>query len=127
MITCRIYRDGVLEEQGPNSRSARRIQFTSVAGVARLADTVRAYIEEAIDVEDAGLKMDPAPELVLINELKDHLDTDPALKAAFDALTPGRQREYNLYFADAKQAKTRASRIAKNSAKILEGRGLRDR
>lgn len=118
---------GVLEEQGQNSRSARRIRFTSVEEVARLADTVRAYVEEAIDVAEAGLTVGPAPELVLVEELQNRLDADPALKAAFESLTPGRQREYNLYFSEAKQAKTREARIGKYAQKILEGKGFRDR
>ena len=119
--------DGVLEEQGPNSRSARRIRFTSVEDVARLADTVKAYIDEAIDVEEAGLEVGPAPELVFVEELQDRLDQDPAFRAAFESLTPGRQREYNLYFAGAKQAKTRTARIERYAPKILNGKGFRAR
>jgi uncharacterized protein YdeI (YjbR/CyaY-like superfamily) len=119
--------EGVLEEQGPNSRSARRIRFTSVEDVARLTDTVKAYIDEAIDVEEAGLELDPAPELVFVEELQNRLDQDPAFQAAFEALTPGRRREYNLYFSDAKQAKTREARIDKYVQKILDGKGFRDR
>ena len=119
--------EGVLEEQGPNSRSARRIRFTSVEDVARLAGTVKAYIDEAIEVEEAGLTVGPAPELLLAAELRSRLDQDPALKAAFEALTPGRRREYNLYFSGAKQAKTRAARVEKYVGKILDGKGFRDR
>ena len=119
--------DGVLEDQGPNSRTARRIRFTSVDEVARLTDTVKAYIDEAIDVEEAGLQLDPAPELVLVEELQLRLDHDPALKAAFEALTPGRQREYNLYVSGAKQASTREARVEKCAPKILAGKGFRDR
>jgi uncharacterized protein YdeI (YjbR/CyaY-like superfamily) len=118
---------GVLEEQGPNSRSARRIRFTSVAEVARLVDTVEAYIDEAIHIEETGLEVGPAPEIVFVEELQNRLDQDPALKAAFDALTPGRQREYNLYISDAKQAKTRMARVEKYAQKILDGKGFRDR
>ncbi|MCU0268282.1 MAG: YdeI/OmpD-associated family protein [Acidimicrobiales bacterium] len=118
--------DGVLEDQGPNSRSARRMRFTSVEDVNRLADTVRAYVEQAIDVEDAGLAVGPAPELVLVEELRHRLDEDPALAAAFAALTPGRQREYNLSIAGAKQATTRAARVEKYVPRILDGKGLRD-
>jgi len=118
---------GVLEEQGPNSRSARRIRFTSVEEVARLVDTVEAYIEEALHVEETGLEVGPAPEIVFVEELQNRLDQDPALKAAFDALTPGRQREYNLYISDAKQAKTRRARVEKYAQKILDGKGFRDR
>ena len=71
--------------------------------------------------------MGPAPELVLVEELQDRLDRDPALKTAFDALTPGRQREYHLYFSGAKQAETREARVDKYAQKILDGKGFRDR
>jgi uncharacterized protein YdeI (YjbR/CyaY-like superfamily) len=118
---------GMLHDQGPNSRSARRMQFTSVDDVARLADTVSEFVEEAIDVEDAGLEVGPAPEPVLVDELRHRLEHDPALKAAFEGLTPGRQREYNMYFSAAKQATTRESRIEKYAQKILDGKGFRDR
>ncbi len=119
--------EGVLEEQGPNSRSARRMVFTSVDDVAQLGDVVKAYVREAIDVEEAGLEMGPAPALQLVAELRDRLDTDPALQAAFESLTPGRQREYNLYFSGAKQATTRTKRVEKCAQKILAGKGFRDR
>ncbi len=118
--------EGVLEEQGPNSRSARRIRFTSVEDVVRLAGTVEAYVDEAIAVEEAGLSVGPAPELALVKELTTRLEQDPALKAAFEALTPGRQREYNLYFSGAKQAKTRLARVDKHVQRILDGKGFRD-
>lgn len=118
--------EGVLEEQGPNSRSARRIRFTSVEDVVRLAGTVEAYVDEAIAVEEAGLSVGPAPELALVEELTTRLEQDPALKAAFEALTPGRQREYNLYFSGAKQAKTRLARVDKHVQRILDGKGFRD-
>jgi uncharacterized protein YdeI (YjbR/CyaY-like superfamily) len=119
--------DGVLESQGPNSRSALRIRFTSVDDVDRLAKTVRAYVAEAIDVEDAGLEVGPAPKTELVDELQQRLDADPALKAAFEALTPGRQREYNLHVGDAKQSSTRTARVEKYAEQILAGKGLRDR
>ncbi len=118
--------EGVLEEQGPNSRSARRIRFTSVEDVVRLAGTVEAYVDEAIAVEEAGLSVGPAPELALVKELTTRLEQDPVLKAAFEALTPGRQREYNLYFSGAKQAKTRLARVDKHVQRILDGKGFRD-
>ncbi len=118
--------EGVLHEQGPNSRSAKRLQFTSIDDVARLAGTVEGFVAEAIDVEEAGLEV-PRTALVLVDELQSRLDHDPAFKAAFDALTPGRQREYNLHFSDAKQASTRAARIDKLAPKILGGKGFRDR
>ncbi len=119
--------DGVLEEQGPNSRSARRMCFTSVDEVTRSADTVRAYVAEAIEADAAGLEVAPAPDLVLVDELKRRLDADPTLQAAFNALTPGRQREYHLYVSGAKQAATREARIDKYVPKILDGKGFRDR
>lgn len=118
---------GVLVDQGPNSRSARRIEFTSVDVVAALSRTVTAYVAEAVDVEDAGLEVGPAPELVLVEELQNRLDQVPALRAAFDGLTPGRRREYNLYVASAKRTSTRESRVDKYTQKILDGKGFRDR
>ncbi len=117
----------VLREQGPNSRSARRIEFTSVDDVTRLGGLVKAYLAEAIDVEEAGLQVAPAPKLESVAELRERLDEDPAFKAAFERLTPGRQREYNMHFTDAKQAATRRARVEKSAPRILEGRGLRDR
>lgn len=119
--------DGVLKDQGPNSRSARRMEFTSVEDVTRLAGTLAAYIDEAIDVEEAGLEVGPAPEPELAEELQQRIDQDPAFKEAFEALTPGRRREYNMYISDAKQASTRHSRVDKYAPKILAGRGMRDR
>ena len=119
--------DAVLEDQGPNSRSARRMRFTSVDDVTRLADTVTAYVAAAVDVEEAGLTVGPAPELELVDELQARLDADPRLAAAFADLTPGRRREYHLHVAQAKQAKTRHSRIDRVIERILAGKGLRDR
>ena len=118
--------DGVLHDQGPNSRSARRMQLTSTDEVAGSADTIDAYVAEAIAAEDAGLEV-PEQELVLVEELRERLDQDPELEAAFEGLTPGRQREYNLYVGDAKQAETRVSRVDKCVDRILAGKGLRDR
>lgn len=119
--------EGVLEEQGPNSRSARRICIRSVDEVTRLADTIASYVAEAIDIEDSGRQVEPMPELVLVEELQNRLDADPTLRYAFDGLTPGRRREYNLHISSAKQATTRASRVEACVPKILAGKGLRDR
>lgn len=119
--------EGVLEEQGPNSRSARRIVFTSTDDVARLRDALPAYVAAAVAVEDAGLEAGPAPEPEPVEELRARLDRDPALAAAFAALTPGRRREYHMHFAAAKQAATREGRIEKAVERILAGKGLRDR
>ena len=118
---------GVLEEQGPNSRSALRMCFRSVADVKRLTKTVKAYIADAIEVEDSGLEVGPAPEVVFVPELQQRLDGDKKFRTAFEALTPGRQREYNLHIAEAKQAATRESRVEKCAPKILAGKGFRDR
>jgi len=118
---------GVLEDQGPNSRSARRMRFTSLDDVARLSQVLKAYLREAIQVEADRLEVGPAPELVPVGELQVRLDGDPALKEAFEALTPGRQREYNLHFSSAKQAQTRQARIEKCVPNILAGKGFRDR
>jgi len=119
--------DGHLKDNGPNSRSVRRMYFTSVDEVERLATAVSQFVAEAIKVEEAGLTVGPAPQPVLVAELQTRIDSDKAFKSAFESLTPGRQREYNLYFSGAKQASTRESRIAKYADKILNGKGLRDR
>ena len=119
--------DGVLEDQGPNSRSARRMCVTSVDDVQRLAGTIAAYVAEAIDIEDSGRQVDPAPDLVLVDELQTRLDADPDLRAAFEGLTPGRRREYHLHISGAKQAATRSSRVDACVPKILAGKGFRDR
>jgi len=118
--------EGVLEEQGPNSRSARRIRLTSVEDVVRLAETIEAYVGEAVGVEEAGLEMGEAPAVVLAEELRRRLDADPEFRAAFEALTPGRQREYNLFVSAARQAATRIARVDRYAPKILDGKGLRD-
>lgn len=116
---------GVLREQGPNSRSARRIEFTSVEDVRRLSGTVRDYVGEAVAVEEQGLAV-PEEELVLVDELQRRLDGDPRLRTAFEALTPGRRREYHLHISGAKRAETRENRVEQAVPLILAGKGLRD-
>lgn len=118
--------EGVLQDQGPNSRSAKRIRFTSVEDVSKLAAAVHRCVEEAVAVEEAGLEIPPAPKLVVTDELKNRLSEDAEFAAGFEALTPGRRREYNLYFSSAKQPKTRQARIDKFAQKILDGKGFRD-
>ncbi len=103
------------------------MEFRSVADVRGLADVIARYVAEAIAVERSGATVAPAPELELVAELRARLDDDADLRAAFAALTPGRQREYNLHIAGAKQAATRAARVEKLAPQILAGRGLRDR
>lgn len=117
---------GLLESQGENTRSALRVCFTSVAQVdAREAD-LRDFVRQAGEVAKAGLTLPEPPELVLAPELKARLDAEPALAAAFAALTPGRQREYNLHISGAKKSETRARRLEGCEAAILDGKGLRD-
>ena len=118
---------GVLEEQGQNTRSARRVRFTSVAQVRKLRPTVRALVRAAIEVEKQGKTVPKPTKLVLVEELRARLDRDPELRAAFEQLTPGRQRAYHLDISGAKQSKTRLARIDKHAPRILAGKGLRDR
>lgn len=118
---------GVLEEQGDNSRSALRVCFTSVEQVEDRAAALRDLVGQAVAVETAGLVVPKISEWVLVEELRARLDSDPALAAAFAALTPGRQRGYNLHFSGAKRSETRTSRVEKCVAKILAGKGLQDR
>lgn len=119
--------DGVLQEQGEHTQSARRLCFTSVQEVVEMEALVKDLVGQAIEVERAGKTVPKKTELALVEELQARLDDDPALKAAFEALTPGRQRAYNIYFSGAKQAETRAARVEKYVPKILGGKGLRDR
>jgi uncharacterized protein YdeI (YjbR/CyaY-like superfamily) len=104
-------RAGVLAKQGPNSHAARRMTFGSVDDVERCAEVVTAYVSEAIAIEKAGIALPPRPEQDLADELQERLARDPELAAAFDNLTPGRQREYDLHVSNAKQAKTREHRV----------------
>lgn len=119
--------DGLLQSQGPNSRSALRLCFTSVDQVRAATATVEGFVRDAIEVERAGLEVEPAPEVAFVAELERRIAADSNFAAAFAALTPGRQREYNLHFADAKQSSTREARIEKHATRILAGKGLRDR
>lgn len=119
--------DDVLEPQGPNTRSAMRMCFRSVDDVTDHAETIKTYVAAAIDVEEAGLEVGPAPEPEWVDELHERLADDDSFREAFEALTPGRQREYNLHFSDAKKPETRLRRIEKYAPKILAGKGMRDR
>lgn len=118
---------GLLEDQGPNTHAAKRMTFRSVEDVDRSADAVTAYVSEAIAIEQAGTALPPRPDDELADELQERLARDPALAAAFDDLTPGRQREYNLHVSGAKQADTRERRVDRIVPRILDGKGLRDR
>ena len=116
---------GLLEAQGPNSRSARRLRFASAREVQRLKAAIQGLVRQAIEVEHSG-RVVPKEELVLAPELAERLAGDPELATAFGALTAGRRREYNLHICSAKQPKTRAARVQKHRAAILAGKGLRD-
>ncbi|CAN7198486.1 DUF1801 domain-containing protein [Pseudoduganella sp. LjRoot289] len=120
--------DGVLVQQTENTQAARQIRFTSVDEVSKLKATVKAYIRQAIEVEKAGLHIDfkKTAEFTVPEEFQAKMDETPGLKAAFDALTPGRQRAYLLHFAAAKQSKTRVARVEKYTPNILSGKGLDD-
>ena len=119
---------GILIQQTENVQSGRQVRFTSARQIADLATVLKAYIHEAIEVEKAGLKVTPkkTSEFAIAEEFQDKLDASPALKTAFDALTPGRQRAYLLYFSSAKQSKTREARVKKCMPQILKGKGLSD-
>jgi uncharacterized protein YdeI (YjbR/CyaY-like superfamily) len=116
---------GILVQQGEHSQSARLIKFTHIREIIAQESIIKTYIYEAIEVEKAGLKVEfkknpePIPE-----EFQRKLDEIPALKTAFEALTPGRQRGYILYFSQPKQAKSREARVEKCVARIMEGKGL---
>lgn len=120
--------EGLLVQQSENTQATRQLRFTSLAEVTAREAVLKAYVFEAIEVEKAGLLVAykqteafPQPE-----EFQRRLAADPVLKAAFERLTPGRQRAYLLHFAAPKQAKTREARIEKCVANILEGIGLND-
>jgi uncharacterized protein YdeI (YjbR/CyaY-like superfamily) len=120
--------DGILIQQTENVQAARQIRFTSLEGIFEMESTIKAYIYEAIEVEKAGLEVDfkKTREFTIPEEFQKVLHGDPALRSAFEALPPGRQRGYLLHFSKPKQSKTRSSRIEKCIPKILEGRGLND-
>ena len=120
--------DGILTQQTKNVRAARQIRFTNVREIVQMEPILKAYIHEAMKVEKAGLKvkLKKTSDFAIPEEFQKKLDAIPALKAAFDALTPGRQRGYLLYFSAAKQSKTREARIEKCMPQILEGKGLDD-
>jgi len=120
---------GILIQQTKNVQAARQIRFTNVQEIVKMKPILKAYIYEAIEVEKAGLKvpLKKTTEFKLPEEVQNKLDKIPALKTAFNALTPGRQRAYILYFSQPKQSKTRESRVEKCMQQILNGKGLDDR
>lgn len=120
--------NGILIQQSENVQAARQIRFTNVKEITKMEAAIRTYVFEAIEVERAGLKvkLKEVSEFNMPEEFQVQLNKKPALKKAFEALTPGRQRAYLLYFSAAKQSKTRAERVEKYSKKILAGKGLND-
>ncbi len=121
--------DGLLGEIGDNSHAGRLLRFTDVDEIDRAEPALRDFVQQGIAAEEAGLKVEEPErgELELPDELIAAFDEVAGLQAAWEALTPGRQRGYVLHFADAKKAETRSARIAKAVPKIFEGKGMHDR
>lgn len=119
---------GLLTAPGENSRSGRVARFTDLRQIVEAEADLKDLVRQAIAVEEAGLKVDlPPDDFELPEELVERLETDRALKAAFEALTPGRRRGYALHFGQPKQSATRMSRIEKCAPRILAGKGMHDR
>jgi uncharacterized protein YdeI (YjbR/CyaY-like superfamily) len=116
----------ILVQQTENVQAARQIRFSNTREIAKLQKTLKAYIFEAMEVEKAGLKvkLKKTSECKVPEEFQVILQKNRSLKKAFEALTPGRQRAYLIYFSQPKLSKTRAARIEKNIPKIMEGKGL---
>lgn len=119
---------GILIQQTENVQAGRQIRFTNVREIVEMETILKAYIHEAVEVEKAGLKVNfkKNTEFIIPEELQNKFDEIPALKTAFEALTPGRQRAYIFYFSEPKQSKTRESRVEKCIQRILNGKGLND-
>jgi uncharacterized protein YdeI (YjbR/CyaY-like superfamily) len=119
---------GILIQQTENVQAARQIRFTNIEEIVEMEHILKAYIQEAIEVEKAGLEVEykETSEFNMPEEFQERLDASPDLKTAFEVLTPGRQRGYLLYFSGAKQSKTRAARVEKYIPQILAGKGLND-
>ncbi|MDQ0916253.1 YdeI family protein [Paenibacillus sp. V4I5] len=119
---------GILIQQTENVQAARQIRFTNLQEIVEMETILKAYIYEAIEVEKAGLEVNfkKTTEYIIPEEFQNKLDEIPALKTAFEALTPGRQRAYIHYFSEPKQSKTRESRVEKCMQPIFDGKGLND-
>ena len=120
--------NSILIQQTKNVQAGRQIRFTDVRELVEMTPTLKAYIYEAIEVEKAGLKVEfkKTTDFIIPEEFQAKLDKSPALKTAFDALTPGRQRAYIFHFSQPRQSETRASRVEKWLPQILHGKGLAD-
>ncbi|OPH00080.1 hypothetical protein B2I21_03665 [Chryseobacterium mucoviscidosis] len=121
-------KQGILVQQTENVQSARQIRFTNIQQIVEMENILKEYVHEAIEVEKAGLKvtLKQHTDYDVPEEFQHQLDESPALKEAFEALTPGRQRAYLFYFSQPKQSKTRVSRVEKYTQQILDGKGLND-
>jgi uncharacterized protein YdeI (YjbR/CyaY-like superfamily) len=120
--------NGILIQQTKNVQVPRQMRFTNVQEIVKIKPILKAYIFEAIEVEKAGLKvkLKKTSDFAVPEEFQNKLDKSAKLKTAFHALTPGRQKSYLLYFAAAKQPKTREARVDKSVKLILDGKGLND-
>ncbi|WP_028782371.1 YdeI/OmpD-associated family protein [Thalassobacillus devorans] len=118
---------GILIQQTENVQVGRQIRFTNVEEIKEKESILKNYIIEAIEVEKAGLEMKVEKKIEPPEELQQKFDENPALKTAFEGLTPGRQRAYILYFSKAKKSETRTSRIEKYTPHILAGKGMNDK
>jgi uncharacterized protein YdeI (YjbR/CyaY-like superfamily) len=118
----------ILVQQTENVQSARQIRFTNAGEIAKLEPAIKAYVKEAIEVEKSGAEvtLKKTSEFKMPEEFQNKFKQMPALKKAFEALTPGRQRGYLLYFSAAKQSATREARVEKCTPQILKGKGLDD-
>jgi len=116
----------ILIQQTENVQAARQIRFTNLKEITDQKASIKSYIYEAIEVEKAGLKvvLKKTREFEIVDEFQKKLDENPALKTAFEALTPGRQRAYLLHFSSPKQSKTRETRVEKAMDQILDGKGF---
>jgi uncharacterized protein YdeI (YjbR/CyaY-like superfamily) len=118
----------ILIQQTENVQAARQVRFTNVKELFKLEPILKSYVRQAIEVERAGLKvkLKKTSEFKIPEEFKIKLDKNSALKTAFNALTPGRQRAYIYYFSQPKQSQTRTSRVEKCMKQILNGKGIND-
>jgi len=117
---------GILIQQTENVQAGRQLRFTNASEIDLIEPVLKTYIQEAVEIEKAGLEVEMNTEFTIPEELLNKFDEVRGLKAAFEALTPGRQRAYILYFSQPKQSKTRVSRIDKYTPQILAGKGLND-
>jgi uncharacterized protein YdeI (YjbR/CyaY-like superfamily) len=120
--------DNILVKTGENTRVGRQVRFQNVQQIIELESVLKEYIHQAIELEKAGIKVDPKQDAKLIfpEEFQARLDEDPNLQTAFSKLSPGRQKQYNMHFSAPKQSQTRQSRVEKAIPQILSGKGLND-